>query len=94
MEMFIVRGQRKYEILAPRWRGMTGKRLLKLEYGERLGRAKRGRSRQGSPGGADKLEGTGRSTGARVETREAPLSGLDEEDSDSSSIVSDDGGDH
>lgn len=39
MEEFILKGHGRYKILAPRWRAMTGKRLLRsLEHEQRSGR--------------------------------------------------------
>lgn len=81
---------RKYETLAPRWRIITGKRLLRLEHGARLlqsttkvGRQPRSRAGVAPAGGCNGDESA----------RAAPLSGLDEEDSESSMATSIEGED-
>lgn len=85
VESFIVNGIRKQKIVAPRWRAMTGKRLLRLEHGQRVGVAtgeKKGRRPRQDDGAA----GAGKIGGPS-------LTGLVEEGSDtSSSSGSDDGG--
>lgn len=82
VEAFILNGNRKHKIIAPRWRAMTGKRLLRLEHGQRwIGRTKKGRRQQGGQTDDDRM------VKACIDGRgsDAPLSGLEEEHSDSSS---------
>ncbi|CAM9584547.1 unnamed protein product, partial [Laminaria digitata] len=38
VEAFILHGDRNEKIVAPRWRTLTGKRLLRLNHGQRLGK--------------------------------------------------------
>lgn len=86
VEAFILHGDRKEKIVAPRWRSITGKRLLRLDHGQRLGGEARGggaqrrRQRQGAAGGGGEAVGVGESA--------VPLSGLEEEQSESSSSSS------
>lgn len=77
VEAFILNGVQKQKILAPRWRAMTGKRLLRLEHGQRLGAAAKGNDRRGLE--RDHAGGGGGGSGG------VPLSGLEEEGSDTSS---------
>eukprot|EP00903_Cladosiphon_okamuranus_P010267 g9721.t1 len=81
VENFILNGGQKQKIVAPRWRAMTGKRLLRLEHGQRVGMAPRRPRRDGNDGvaGADADADGGGSGGG------PPLSGLEEEGSDTSS---------
>lgn len=85
VEAFIINGGQKQKILAPRWRSMTGKRLLRLEHGQRVGLAAKVKGRRRDRQG-DGFRGGG--VGGDAETGSGPpppLSGLEEEGSDTSS---------
>lgn len=93
VEAFILNGGQRQKIITPRWRAMTGKRLLRLEHGQRVGlsaeRSKKGRRPQQA--GQDHGNGAAGATGGGKAGGQ-PLSGLEEEGSDtSSSSGSDDG---
>lgn len=87
VEAFIINGGQKQKILAPRWRSMTGKRLLRLKHGQRVGLAakvkgrRRDRQGNGSRGGGGVGGDAESSSGPPAPP---PLSGLEEEGSDTS----------
>ncbi|CAM9612425.1 unnamed protein product [Ectocarpus sp. 4 AP-2014] len=85
VETFIINGGEKQKILAPRWRSMTGKRLLRLEHGQRVGLAAKVKGRRQDRQGDGSRGGD---VGGDAETSSGPpppLSGLEEEGSDTSS---------
>ena len=82
VEAFILHGGQKQKILAPRWRAMTGKRLLRLKHGQRLGLASKKRDRKRQENGVAGGDGGG---GGGGEDDAPPLSGLEEEGSETSS---------
>ncbi|CAN0033829.1 unnamed protein product [Pylaiella littoralis] len=88
VEAFILNGGQKQKVLAPRWRAMTGKRLLRLEHGQRLGVAAKREGRRHQQDGGPDADGNGDGGG---EGGGRPLSGLEEEGSDTSSSSGDDG---
>lgn len=93
VEAFILNGGQKQQILAPRWRAMTGKRLLRLEHGQRLGVAAKRKERRRQEDGKGNADGGGDDgDGVGGDGDGPPLSGLEEEGSDTSSSGSDDGG--
>lgn len=89
VEMFILKGGQKQKIVAPRWRAMTGKRLLRLEHGVPSKSKGRRRPRRGDGNGNGNGNGAagaeGDSGGKVDEVDGPPLSGLGEEGSDTSS---------
>lgn len=94
METFILNGGRKQKIVAPRWRAMTGKRLLRLEHGQRVGVAAKKKGQRPRQDGKDSSSGAaGAGADGAGDGDGPPLSGLEEEESDTSSSSggSDDG---
>ena len=93
VEIFILNGGRKQKIVAPRWRAITGKRLLRLEHGQRVGMSWKKKGRRPRQGDHNDTGAAGVLGGGNVNEADGPpLSGLEEEDSDtSSSSGSDDG---
>ncbi|CAM9231246.1 unnamed protein product [Ectocarpus fasciculatus] len=90
VEAFIINGGQKQKILAPRWRSMTGKRLLRLEHGQRVGMAAKVKGRRrGGQGDGSGSGGVGVGVGdvnaSGGGPPAPPLSGLEEEGSDTSS---------